>query len=83
MESIGSLPPETGEIDLFHLMSVRGSRGEERITAWHCFNWQDAEEKDTMGCFTQLEQKLSADLFTSHWVLKGLLLNKTCTRPFP
>ena len=55
MDLFGSLPLEAGGMDLFHLMSVWGSGGEERITGWHRFNWQGEEEegkKDTMQCFT-------------------------------
>lgn len=49
MELFGSLPLEAGGMDLFHLMSVRGSGGERRITGWHCFNCQDgSKRKDTM-----------------------------------
>lgn len=49
MEPFGSLPPEAGGMDLFHLMSVWGSGGEKRITGWHCFNWQEgSKRKDTM-----------------------------------
>ncbi len=52
MELFGSLPPEAGGMDLFHLMSVWGSGGEKRITGWHCFNWQEgSKRKDTMQCF--------------------------------
>lgn len=53
MESFGSLPPEAGGMDLFHLMSVWGSGGEKRITGWHCFNWQEgSKRKDTMQWLT-------------------------------
>lgn len=52
MELFGSLPPEAGGMDLFHLMSVWGSGGEKRITGWHRFNWQEgSKRKDTMQCF--------------------------------
>ena len=45
MDLFGSLPLEAGGMDLFHLMSVWGSGGEERITGWHRFNWQGEEEE--------------------------------------
>lgn len=52
MEVFGSLPPEAGGMDLFHLMSVWGSGGEKRITGWRRFNWQEgSKRKDTMQCF--------------------------------
>lgn len=53
MEVFGSLPPEAGGMDLFHLMSVWGSGGEERITGWRCLNWQEgSKRKDTMQHFS-------------------------------
>lgn len=64
MELFGSLPPEAGGMDLFHLMSVWGSGGEKRITGWHCFNWQEGSKtKDTMQCFLPLDREPSADYF--------------------
>lgn len=45
MALFGSLPPEAGGMDLFHLMSVWGSGGEKRITGWHRFNWQEGSKR--------------------------------------
>lgn len=46
MELFGSLPPEAGGMDLFHLMSVWGSGGERRITGWHCIIWQEGSKRE-------------------------------------
>lgn len=71
MELFGSLPPEGGGMDLFHLMSVWGSGGEKRITGWHCFNWQEgSKRKDTMQYFSQV-QIIWGDCFSSI-ILGGL-----------
>lgn len=56
MELFGSLPPEAGGMDLFHLMSVWGPGGETRITGWRSFNWHEGaggkKKKDTVQYLT-------------------------------
>lgn len=64
MEPFGSLPPEAGGMDLFHLMSVWGSGGEKRITGWHCINWQErCKRNDTMQHLSLSRQRAELRLF--------------------
>ena len=55
IELSGSFPLKAEVMDLFHLMSVWQSRGEQGITGWRCFNWQDDNKKRFTAMFQSPE----------------------------
>lgn len=64
MELFGSLPPEAGGMDLFHLMSVWRPGGETRITGWRSFNWHEgAGGGETLCNISPIRQRAKRVLF--------------------